>query len=254
MSFKGSKKDCNPEVENNHQNFYLKVNQIIMFFSVIVNVYFFSFTYHGLIGAPLSTIFIQMASFLRINQREVLILDFNHLNILSNVGMDKLENALSDAFGRKIYRTKTAKVCLSDLWRDGRNVVVFFKGTKRRNFKENENFALDESKLLSPFDESKFYESSTWMNFLKDNYKNRPYNGTFYVTQGIMQPNLLGIVASSLTKAGSLETWTAQEATKLLVKWLPTCKRGIRGINIVMADFVQKYNFTETVLQLNVRK
>ena len=216
---------------------------------------FFRYTYHGLIGAPLKTILAQMAEFLQKHQKEVLFLDFNHLYILTNKGMQRLVSVITTTLGDKLFHRKNKEPCLSDLWREHKNVIVFFRGVKQKfiaGIEEETNFAFNDSQLLSPFEASKFYEYSTWMKFLKEHYSSRPHNHTFYVTQGIMQPNILSIAASSLTKTGSLETLTSDQATTSLVKWLPTCKSGTDGINIVIADFVQKHNFTETVLSLNL--
>lgn len=197
-----------------------------------------------------------MVHFLRKHKKEVLILDFNHLYFLSPTGVKKLKKLLYSAFGRKIQRLRSVEMSLADLWRHGWNVIIFFREERPGDESEIDmttNFAMHDGQLVSPFDQSKFYDESTWIDFLKENYRKRPQNETFFVTQGIMQPSLMSIAASSLTKAGSLETLTSDKASKLLVRWVHTCKRGTDGINIVTADFVQKHNFTETVLSLNMR-
>lgn len=210
------------------------------------------YTYHGLIGAPLEKILAQMATFLQRHEKEVIFLDFNHLHNLPGIGLKKLRKLLLAAFGNKIYRGMNNELTLNDIWRNESNVIVFLRGVKQTNTTNiNQMNVFNDSHLVSPFVESKFYDYSTWTEFLTNKYKNRPRDGTFYVTQGIMQPSILSIAASSLTRTGSLESLTSDGATKVLVQWLQTCKSGTTGINIVIADFVQKHKFIDTVLSLN---
>lgn len=188
------------------------------------------------------------------HQKEVLFLDFNHLHIITNKGLQELRRILNSTFGNKIYRGQNSELSLTDIWRNHSNIVLFFRGVNQNKITSFYNtYVFNENHLLSPFDASKSYEVSTWRDHLKEIYKNRPRSHTFYVTQGIMQPNLLSIAASSLIKNGSLETLISDGATKALVKWLRTCKSGTNGVNIVIADFIQKYNFVETVLKLNMK-
>ena len=216
-------------------------------------IIYFRYTYHGLTGASLDVILSQMANFLQMHQKEVLFLDFNHLHIITSKGLQELRRILNSTFGSKIYRGQDSELSLTDIWRNRSNIIIFFRGVRKINTPSVYNaHVFDESHLLSPFDTSKFYEFSTWRDYLKEIYKNRPRSHTFYVTQGIMQPNLLSIAASSLIKNGSLESLISDGATKALVKWLRTCKSGTSGVNIVIADFIQKYNFVETVLNLNM--
>ena len=217
-------------------------------------LYVFRYTYHGLIGASLESVLSQMAAFLQKHEKEVLLLDFNHLKILTNKGFQELKKTLNKVFGNRIYRGQNDNICLSEMWKGNANVIVFFRGTEHlKVFGIQDAFGFNESNLLSPFNEKKFYAYSIWKEYLTENYKSRPHNHKFYVTQGIMQPNLLSIAASSLTKTGSLKTLISDGATKALVKWLMTCKSGVNGINIVIADFVQLHKFIETVLGLNTK-
>ncbi|XP_065064309.1 PI-PLC X domain-containing protein 3-like [Rhopilema esculentum] len=213
------------------------------------------YTYHGLIGAPIEEILLQMANFLDNYPREVLLLDFNHLEKeynFSRKANKKLTNLLKTTFGEKIFTNKSTQASLSTLWSDGKNIIVFYRSPEEDFSGIVPEFVMTEKSLLSPFDKGKFSSQKSWLEFIENGYEHRPTSRTFYVTQGIMQPSILSIAASGLFGSGSLEKWTSDDATRSLVRWLHRCRRGVDGINIVIADFVENHNFTEAVLSLNL--
>ena len=199
-------------------------------------------------------ILLQMANFHKHHPKEVLLLDFNHLSKKWNItdgAIETLNRMLKDTFKDTICHNRTAKITLSQLWKDGKNIIIFYRGNTTKDSYKLPDFAWDDRQIDSPFNEKRTYETNAWLGFLNDVYKNRPNDGRFYVTQGIMQPHWLDVAAASFISPGTLESWTAEEATNTLVNWLHTCKRGSDGINIVMADFVHKHHLVETVLSLN---
>ena len=195
-----------------------------------------------------------MVNFHKDHPKEVLLLDFNHLSKrwnITNGAIETLNFMLNDTFKDTICCNRTAKITLSQLWKRGKNIIIFYRGNTTKDSYKLPEFAWNDRQIDSPFNEKRTYEANSWLGFLNDVYKHRPNDGRFYVTQGIMQPHWLDVAAASFISPGTLESWTAEEATNTLVNWLHTRKRGSDGINIVMADFVHKHHFVESVLGLN---
>jgi len=59
-----------------------------------------------------------------------------------------------------------------------------------------------------------------------------------------------GFIMSNI--AGNLKN-VAKTTMSVGVEWLKTKKRGLQGINIVIADFVELEDFCQTVIRLNYR-
>lgn len=116
----------------------------------------------------------------------------------------------------------------------------------------NENKKRSQISIKSPYSYTKFIQKSPWLHFLDINYKKRREPDTFYVTQGIMQPHWMEVIAAGLSEKATLKEWVSKEATNEIVDWLRDKRIGrTHGVNIVIADFVEFQNFTEKVVDLN---
>ena len=143
---------------------------------------------------------------------------------------------------------KLSSFTLQKMWQLKKQVLFFVSYSLEKKIPM---FAWSSQKsIISPYNSDIFTEHSKWLGFLSKEYaKKRPQNA-FYVTQGIMEPHWMEIVAGQAVN-GSLKAWISETATVSLVKWLKTRHRGSRGINIVIADFVEDNDFIPTVLRLN---
>lgn len=71
----------------------------------------------------------------------------------------------------------------------------------------------------------------------------------FHVSQCVLTWDA-GFIMSNI--AGNLKN-VAKTTMSVGVEWLKTKKRGLQGINIVIADFVELEDFCQTVIRLNYR-
>ncbi|XP_066917067.1 PI-PLC X domain-containing protein 3-like [Clytia hemisphaerica] len=210
---------------------------------------------HGLFGTTLHDIFTQIKDFIIKYSKEIILLDLQSMatnheiskeNALKNV-TDLLQDFFSD---RIIFAENIQSYKLKDLWQQNISVIVF-KRSRDNNKKDSILHA--HASIRSPFDYKQFTQTWSWLHFLDLNYANRGKQGTdtFYVTQGIMQPHWMEVVIAGISENATLRSWVSSKATRKIRDWLHGKHIGKNGINIVIADFVEFSNFTDTVLDLN---
>lgn len=221
----------------------------------MVILFVFSRVVHGLFGTTLHDIFTQIKDFIIKYSKEIILLDLQSMatnheiskeNALKNV-TDLLQDYFSD---RIIFAENIQSYKLKDLWQQNISVIVFKRS--RDNNKKDSIFHAHAS-IRSPFDYKQFTQTWSWLHFLDLNYANRGKQGTdtFYVTQGIMQPHWMEVVIAGISENATLRSWVSSKATRKIRDWLHGKQIGKNGINIVIADFVEFSNFTDTVLDLN---
>lgn len=144
-------------------------------------------------------------------------------------------------------RGDLGRITLQYMWRMKKRVLFFLSTT----VSQLPDYAWRSSaSIVAPFDKAIFQDPEKWMNFLTKNYGSRRPRNKFYVTQGILIPHWIEIVAGQAVNA-TLKTWVSQTANSMLVEWVRKRKRGATGINIIIADFIENDCFIPTVVMLN---
>ena len=145
-------------------------------------------------------------------------------------------------------RTNLARVTLQYLWRTKRSILFFSDPSKNEQLPKYVWSSV--ANILAPFDTETFQDPDKWIAFLTAKYKwTRPRN-MLYITQGILQPHWIEVLAGQAVNA-TLKAWISETATARLVKWMKTRRAGPDGINVVIADFIEDNGFVPAVLFLN---
>ena len=208
---------------------------------------------HGIAGMTLTEALQQIKSFLLTHKKEVVLLDLNHVqsNIHKNNETQRsILKEVLDTFGPMLCPAKeVASLTLQRAWNLSVNVLFFYDPYPFKEEALYQEFASSSERIESPFNEKKFQQRTTWLSFLSNNYHSVRRSDSFHVTQGVMVPHWLEIVAAGTD--GDLKRWISDDASQAFVKWLHSKKAGPDGINIVIMDFVEDHNFTDTVLKLD---
>lgn len=219
---------------------------------ILRNTFFASYVSHGLLGTKLDDILMQVKDFLKRFTKEVILLDFNHIY---NPPRDR-PTVLSILFSKmKHYlgsqlcpRTELNRITLQYLWRIKKQVLFFFDRSKREQLPKIAWSS--EANILAPFDIQTFKDPDKWMEFLTVQYRSKRPQNMFYITQGVLLPHWIEVLAGQTVNA-TLKAWISQTASTRLVEWMKTRKGGPNGINIVIADNIEEDDFVPTVLHLN---
>ena len=178
-------------------------------------------------------------------------MDFNHFyradheKVLSTkLLFEKIQRHLGDHLCQK---KNLSEITLEYLWRIKKQ-ILFFLATSLPHLPEY--VWRSDTNILAPFDKKTFQDPGKWLNFLTRNYGSRRPRNKFYITQGILQPHWIEIVAGQAVNA-TLKAWISQTANSLLVEWMRNRERGTNGINVVIADFIKTFRFVPTVVSLN---
>jgi hypothetical protein len=218
----------------------------------MATLFFTSYVSHGLLGAKLDDILIQVKNFVTKHTMEVILLDFNHIYTPPahrQTALRLLFSKIKRHLGSHLCpRTELSPITLQHLWRIKKQILFFFNPPKREHLPQ---FSWSTSaNIFAPFDTETFKDPGKWIKFLTVKYKARRPPNMFYVTQGILLPHWIEVLAGQTVNA-TLKTWISQTASRRLVDWLATRKAGSNGINIVIADYIEDNNFVPTVLHLN---
>ena len=206
----------------------------------------------------MNDIFQQIHNFTANHPKEIIIIDTRlvYTNKLTHETAIRLINEQVKTYfeSRAILADQLNDYVIRDIWSKNISVIVFLANDKLSQKKTVESD--HDLKIISPFDYNKFTQTSSWLHFLDLNYENRRFPHTtnsraFYVTQGIMQPHWMEVVVAGISGKASLRVWVSEHATQKITDWLKGKQIGSGGINIVVADFVELYDFVDTVLKLN---
>lgn len=207
---------------------------------------------HGLFGASLESILLQIKNFLSLHQKEVVLLD------ISNIHRNKNEEILlENAIIRDIFNTFNSTLCkaklvdksLLNVWKSNCQVFFFYGPQTNKTYGGRAPYVFPKALIWSPFEYKPFAQPSQWIKFLNQTY--RMPSSHFHVVQGIMQPHWVEIVAGGMSNSATLKDWVSDQASSELVKWLNGKRNGKDGVKIVIADFIEDHGFVDTVLALN---
>ncbi len=216
------------------------------------DTFFASYVSHGLVGAKLDEILMQVKRFVEVFTREVILLDFNHIYTPPTdrpTVLTLLFSKMKRYLGSHLCpRTELSRITLRHLWQSNKQVLFFFDHSTKEHLP---TFAWSsKANILAPFDVQTFKDPDKWIKFLTVKYKSKRSQNMFYITQGILLPHWIEVLAGQTVNA-TLKSWISQTASTRLVEWLKRRKRGPNGINIVIADYIEENNFVPAVLYLN---
>ena len=220
---------------------------------MICVIFFASYVVHGLAGEKLDSILSQVKEFVTTSPKEVVLIDFNHVysraedrTLSTRLLFAKIQQYLGEHL---CSRKNISDITLAYLWKINKQVLVFLD-TPLSPARLPSYVWKSTAYITSPFDMKTFQDPEKWMEFLSRNYDSARPKNTFYVTQGILQPHWIEVLAGQAVNA-TLKTWISQTANPLLIDWIRNRRSGADGVNIIIADFIESYRFVPTVVSLN---
>lgn len=196
---------------------------------------------HGLYGDCITEGLQQIDTFLNEHPKEVVLLDFNHFYLMDGNQHEILLATLESLFANKLCPVMNChEVTLEMLWSKGFQVLLFYNDDIAR-FQEN---VWPDRLILSPW--ANTCNPKDLIDFLEINYEKGRANDKFYVTQGILTPNV-SYILKHLT--GSLKG-LSDEAYQAFIPWIMSKSKGCDKINTVISDFINESYVTE-ILSLN---
>ena len=222
------------------------------FIKQYLNYFFASYVSHGLIGAKLDDILLQVKNFIRRFTKEVILLDVNHVYAPPKdkpAVLTLLFSKIKRYLGSHLCpRTKLARITLQYLWRAKKPILFFSDHLKNDQIPRYVWSSV--ANILAPFDTEIFQDPDKWIAFLTAKYKGARPRNILYITQGILLPHWIEVLAGQAVNA-TLKAWISETASARLVKWIKTRRAGPDGINVVIADFIEDNGFVPAVLSLN---
>ena len=203
---------------------------------------------HGLFGNTVESGLREIEEWLQAHPKEVILIDFNHFFNMTAEDHQILSVQILQIFGDKVCpMTDMEKCALNVLWDNQWQVIVLHC---------HEPVTIDNPKLwprdchiASPWPNTT--EPTKMVNILEAQMtRGRPL-GKFYVSQGILTPTGTTILQHI---GRNLKDVLAPVAMKNLLFFLKDKTVGPRGVNIVIADFVELEEFVSKVLALNPKE
>lgn len=203
---------------------------------------------HGMYGCNVFEVLKQLKEFLLKHDKEIILLDFQHFYNFTHEYHIHFVNELWNMFGNLLcpFTSSEARMSLSNLWRSRYQVILFYR-YEFGNFTPP-SFVWPSRYIPNPWPETdnplKLYR------ILEANYNKGRSPYYFYVTQGILTPDIKYIL---LRLYSTLKRSLAPKSHRVLQRWLKDKKAGSGGINIVISDFVEMkpYEFASRVISLN---
>ncbi|KAJ7847258.1 PLC-like phosphodiesterase [Mycena olivaceomarginata] len=180
------------------------------------------------------------------NDKEVILLDFNHFYDMNPADHAKLASMLQTTFGNKLAPASLgADVTLNQLWSTSYRIIIFYDHAATV---DSNPFLWSQSTISSPW--PNVQDVGALHSALADKLPNE--GSTFFVLQGILTPDGAMIAAGLVpfSSAPSSLTGVAQAVTPAVVGWLS--QWGNQGINIVICDWFNCTNaYVNMLLQMN---
>ncbi|XP_022257048.1 PI-PLC X domain-containing protein 3-like [Limulus polyphemus] len=199
------------------------------------------FIVHGLYGDSMGTILDSIKEFLDLNSKEIVLLHFQHLYVISNDDHHRLLQQITDVFGSKICPVvrKVEEVTLSWMWSQQYQVLVFYVN----DIANYHPFLWTKEFITNPW--PKVIKGDELIQFLTEQHKQEKPLRKFVVSQGVLTPSASFIMRHPLSKFRDL----AECAHLALQEWL----KGKQDLNIVISDFVDMKDcwFPRMVVGLN---
>ena len=199
---------------------------------------------HGLYGAEVGACLCEIRSWLDKHPKEVVLLDFNHLYEMENTDHEQLVATLLSVFDSKLCPVIDIETtALNVLWERGWQVLAFYHHPVTVG---------DHPELWSgaymPSVWPNVTEAPKMVNLLEAHFTRGRPQGKFYVSQGVLTPTGTTVLQYI---SRSLQDVFALIAIKNVQHFMKDKGIGPKGLNIVIADFVELGDFIPSVLALN---
>ncbi|XP_038069136.1 PI-PLC X domain-containing protein 3-like [Patiria miniata] len=199
---------------------------------------------HGLYGAEVGTCLREIKAWTDEHPKEVIFLDFNHLYEMQEADHEQLVATLLSVFDSKLCPVINIETtALNVLWEKGWQVLVFY---------HHHGIVQDHPELWSgdfmPSVWPNVTEAPKMVNLLEAHFTRGRPPGKFYVSQGVLTPTgttVLQYISRSLKDVFALI------AIKNVQYFMKDKAVGPKGLNIIIADFVEMGDFIPSVLALN---
>ncbi|WP_019961786.1 outer membrane protein assembly factor BamB family protein [Woodsholea maritima] len=207
---------------------------------------------HGLVGSPLSDLLEQVTAFYAEagNEKEVIMLDFQHLFGMDDASTKDLINQLHTTFGDKLIPAATGtNVTLDELWQGKGRIIVFYEDTNVAN--QYPYIWARSGNLHSPWKDKQDAQA------LHDALNNElPYTGSsFFVLQSILTPDGTTIASGLIpftTNPSSLLDF-AETLNPQVITWISNEWR-TKGLNIVLSDWYDRSNLVNVIVNMNLQR
>ncbi|XP_072026187.1 LOW QUALITY PROTEIN: PI-PLC X domain-containing protein 3-like [Amphiura filiformis] len=202
------------------------------------------FFVHGLFGNTVESGLREINEWLDAHPKEVVLIDFNHFYDMSAEDHQILVLQIQQIFGDKVCPLMDIdKSALNVLWDNKWQVIVFYC---------HDDTTIDKTQLWPSNCIQSIWPNTTeapkMVNRLEAYLTRGRPNDKFYVSQGVLTPTGTTILQRI---SSNLKDVCAPVAMKNLLFFLKNKSIGPKGINIVIADFVELDDFVSKVLALN---
>lgn len=198
---------------------------------------------HTLFGSKVADAMDKVLEFVNSHKKEIIILDFNHFYDMGEGHHRDFINMLLDRFSENLcIFVGVENLTLRMLWENGLQIVIIYHHEIASEFVQ---LWPGQSSIVAPY--ANTISVSGLLTFL-DSTLTKSRHGRLHVTQGVLTQDtsfVLRHLNSSLLKE------CAEQVMPELSKWIQGKPRGIDGLNIVMADFIELNNFVKIVIALN---
>lgn len=204
---------------------------------------------HGLYGPTVRQCMVEINLFLDEHPKEIVFLDFNHFYNMNDISHKQLLHMLLEIFDNRLTRPSfdndPKTQTLENIWRTSQRIYLFYHSNLVRPFTSFWSGAY----IVAPWPNKN--KSADLIRYLEDQYDGgkRASSGDMYVWYGILTARTSNI---AYHLCGSLQHNLALDATEEFSNWLSNKKTGPQGINICATDFVDRFNFIKTVIDLNI--
>jgi hypothetical protein len=199
---------------------------------------------HGMYAENVNVVIDAVHTFVTNNDKEIVILDFNHFYEMTTDSHNALVSKLISTFGDILApRSFTVDATVNDLWAKRQRVIVLYGNGDA----VTANAQLwSQSSISSPWPNKT--DTSSLKNALEGELPNK--RDTFFVLQGVLTPD------GEMIKKGfipghwhSLED-VAKDTTPKVVGWIKDLWAN-QNLNIVIVDWFEVSNYVDVVKSLN---
>lgn len=201
---------------------------------------------HGLYGHPVEGILEDIKSFLLLNPKEVVILDFNHLYGMEIEEHLRFSTLLMASFSDMFHSPKKDKsfASLQELWLAGEQVIVFYPNSSVLELFPS-FFGSDA--LCSPWPNTDKKEKL--LEHISAHGLASKTRGQFHVTQAVLTPQTSKVITHF---SGSLKSVLTSEGNEAIVSLLKS-SLGDKSFsfNIILVDHVECDDLISTIIGFN---
>ena len=199
---------------------------------------------HGMYAENVNVVIDAVHTFVTNNDKEIIILDFNHFYEMTTGSHNALVSKLISTFGNVLApRSFTVDATVNDLWAKKQRVIILYGNGDA----VTANAQLwSQSSISSPWPNKT--DTASLKNALEGELPNK--RDTFFVLQGVLTPD------GEMIKKGFLpDHWhsledVAKDTTPKVVGWIKDLWAN-QNLNIVIVDWFEVSNYVDVVKSLS---